>query len=360
MHVAALRDAPGGTPPAPLIEELDALLQQSIAASRELTVELSPPALYEGTMAGALRWLAQWFGERHGLVVNTLLEEDAEPAGDDIRILLFQAARELLFNVVKHAGVRQAYLGMRLVNAHLIELVVADEGAGFEVAADRHGAIPPTGFGLLSVRERLQLAGGRMEVRSSSQQGTSITLYAPAYPIEAPTPVTPGELAVGAEAGTFAKPTTAKAVGAEAEESGEEEAPAIAGSPNEAVRVLLVDDHRTVREGLAALLRDEEGIRVVGQAINGPMAIELTGRLHPDVVVMDVTLPGMSGIEATRRIRARWPEVRVVGLSAHAHSDIAGAMRAAGAEAYLDKGGSAEALVAAIRDRPVARPRSPA
>jgi len=113
--------------------------------------------------------------------------------------------------------------------------------------------------------------------------------------------------------------------------------------------VLLVDDHRTVREGLAALLNHEPGIRVVGEATNGPMALELAARLHPDVVVMDVTLPGMSGIEATRRLRERWPEMRVVGLSAHAQPDIAGAMRAAGAVTYLDKGGPAEALIAAIR-----------
>ena len=113
--------------------------------------------------------------------------------------------------------------------------------------------------------------------------------------------------------------------------------------------MLLVDDHRTVREGLAALLNHEPGIRVVGEATNGPMALELAARLHPDVVVMDVTLPGMSGIEATRRLRERWPEMRVVGLSAHAQPDIAGAMRAAGAVTYLDKGGPPEALIAAIR-----------
>ena len=320
MHVIALRNQADSQRFAVALQQIVALLEQSLAATRALTVELSPPVLYEGTLAQALAWLGHWVEERHGLNVVARLDPHAEPTGDDVRILLFQAARELLFNVVKHAQVERAYLGMRIVDHDLIELVVADEGVGFASPSDE-ALITPSGFGLFSIRERLQLLGGRMEVVSSPKQGTRVTLYAPATPSRvaepAVEPLRPAEVA--------------------------------APSLSTEVSVLLVDDHRTVREGLAALLNHEPGIRVVGEATNGPMALELAARLHPDVVVMDVTLPGMSGIEATRRLRERWPEMRVVGLSAHAQPDIAGAMRAAGAVTYLDKGGPAEALIAAIR-----------
>lgn len=321
LHTIALRNKTEDEHTVVALQQITTLLEQSVAATRALTVELSPPVLYEGTLAEALDWLARWVQERHGLAVATSLDAHAVPAGDDVRILLFQAARELLFNVVKHAQVERAYLGMRIVDQNVIELVVADEGVGFEAPPADDTTITPSGFGLFSIRERLQLLGGRMEVTSSSQQGTRVTLYAPATPASAPLPEP--ETPQPAEAGTPA--------------SGSE------------VGVLLVDDHRTVREGLAALLRGEEGIRVVGEATNGPMALELAAQLQPDVVVMDVTLPGMSGIEATRRLRARFPAMRVVGLSAHVQADIAGAMRAAGASTYLDKGGPAEALIAAIR-----------
>mgnify|MGYP005842001721 CR=1 FL=1 len=328
MHAIALRNQVDDQRFAVALQQVVALLDQSLAASRALTVELSPPVLHEGTLAQALSWLAQWVHERHGLEVAIRLDPHAEPAGDDVRILLFQAARELLFNVVKHAQVERAYLGMRIVDHTTLELVVADEGVGFDASPANDALIAPSGFGLFSIRERLQLLGGRMEVVSSPKRGTRVTLYAPATPSPVAVPVA---------------------------EPAQPAAPVASGGD---VRVLLVDDHRTVREGLAALLRDEQGIRVVGEATNGPMALELAARLRPDVVVMDVTLPGMSGIEATRRLRERWPEMRVVGLSAHAQPDIAGAMRAAGAVTYLDKGGPAEALIAAIRGQDLYQSRT--
>jgi len=330
LHVVALQERAKSEEFAADLGNVVAMLEQSIVTSRALTVELSPPVLFEGTLAQALAWLARWVEERHGLTVVTHLDPHAEPAGDDVRILLFQAARELLFNVVKHARVERAFIGMRLVNHGQIELVVADEGVGFHVPASEDAFEASSGFGLFSIRERLQLLGGRMETASSPQKGTRVTLYAPAAPVPE-SPPTPSE----------APPPVALAQAPE----------------NAVVNVLLVDDHRTVREALAALLRAEAGIHVVGEATNGPVALELAARLHPDVVVVDVTLPGMSGIEVTRRLRVQSPEVRVVGLSAHTESSIAGAMRAAGAEIYLEKDVPAETLIAAIRGRaaPLAR-----
>lgn len=115
------------------------------------------------------------------------------------------------------------------------------------------------------------------------------------------------------------------------------------------VRVLLADDHRVLREGLANTLLLENGLLLVGQAATGRQAVELARQLHPDVVVMDITMPDMNGLEATRIITAEMPQVHVIGLSMHGQADMAQAMMEAGAVAYFSKDEPMQTLVAAIR-----------
>ncbi len=115
------------------------------------------------------------------------------------------------------------------------------------------------------------------------------------------------------------------------------------------VRVLVADDHAIVRESLARLLRMEKDMEVVGQASDGQTVVEQVGRLAPDVVVMDVDMPVLSGIEATRQILAERPQTSVIGLSIHLEPHVAEQMREAGATNYLTKTGRCEELVAAIR-----------
>jgi len=103
------------------------------------------------------------------------------------------------------------------------------------------------------------------------------------------------------------------------------------------MRVLLVDDHPTVRRAYARVLQDEPDMEVVGEAANGMEAIHLTRHLRPDVVVMDVGMPGMDGIQATRMIHVMLPTVGVIGLSESAEAEQGAAMREAGAVAYVTK-----------------------
>jgi DNA-binding NarL/FixJ family response regulator len=87
--------------------------------------------------------------------------------------------------------------------------------------------------------------------------------------------------------------------------------------PTQPLRVLVVDDHALVREGVAALLREEPDLEVVGEAADGETALRLAAESSPDVVVMDIGLPDMTGIEVTRRLREKLPGVRVLALTVH-------------------------------------------
>ncbi|GGR15978.1 response regulator [Deinococcus ruber] len=119
-------------------------------------------------------------------------------------------------------------------------------------------------------------------------------------------------------------------------------------APGQAVRVLIVDDHAVVRQGLRMFLALDEGIQIVGEAENGAQAVQRVADLRPDVVVMDIMMPVMDGVAATREIRSRFPEVEVLALtSALEEHKVAGAIEA-GATGYLLKDASVESLNEAI------------
>jgi len=114
------------------------------------------------------------------------------------------------------------------------------------------------------------------------------------------------------------------------------------------IRLLLVDDHEIVRTGLRSFLESQEGIQVVAEASSGVEAIEQALRECPDVVVMDITMPGMDGLEATRRLKQTCPQAHVLALTVHEDKQYLFEMMAAGATGYLTKQSAAEDLVAAI------------
>ncbi len=115
------------------------------------------------------------------------------------------------------------------------------------------------------------------------------------------------------------------------------------------IRVVLADDHQIVREGLRLILDRHENIQVVAEAHNGRTAVDLTRQTHPDVVVMDIAMADLNGIEATRQILRDNPSVKVVGLSAYADRRYVVGMMEAGASGYVLKANAGEELVRAIR-----------
>jgi len=115
------------------------------------------------------------------------------------------------------------------------------------------------------------------------------------------------------------------------------------------LRIVLADDHAIVRAGLKAVIGGHPDMEVVGEAANGMAAVERTSELHPDVVVMDVSMPDVNGVEATREIRRRWPGVRVLALTVHEDRSYLRDLTEAGASGYVLKRSAAEDLVHALR-----------
>ena len=117
------------------LQKVDDLLNESLETSRNLTIELSPPILHEGTLAAALHWLASWMHDKHGLQVHLKTDETLDPQDEGVRILLFESVRELLFNIVKHAGTDSACATLERCDGEHLRIIVADAGPGFDAGA---------------------------------------------------------------------------------------------------------------------------------------------------------------------------------------------------------------------------------
>lgn len=115
------------------------------------------------------------------------------------------------------------------------------------------------------------------------------------------------------------------------------------------IRIVLADDHALVREATAELLDRSEGLRVIGQAADGTEALRLVGALRPEVLLLDLAMPGLDGLEVTRRVRELSPATRIVALTAHEEQPYVLAMLEAGASGYLSKASRGQEVVQAVR-----------
>ncbi len=178
MKLEALAES---VPPADWAENLGGictLIKQVVEETRSLTFDLSSPLLYEIGLEAAVERLTEQMQKQPG--VSSSFEDDGQrkPLNDDVRVLLFQIARELLVNVVKHAQAHQARVCIKRHKDDL-RITVEDDGVGFDpsrVSSDRQGN---NGFGLFSIRERLHYIGGQIEIESESGRGTRVIATVP-------------------------------------------------------------------------------------------------------------------------------------------------------------------------------------
>ena len=313
---------------AKIFAELKAAIDKSMTYTRTLITELSPPVLHEFGLSMALQGLADQMRERDLNVVFQATQIPPLPV--DQALLLYQSVRELLLNCVKHADVRQATLLLKQLNGSLY-ITVSDQGIGFDPETVKlvvkAGGSSTRGFGLFSIRERMLSLGGRFDLKAFPGKGTEATLVLPITNVSS-------ERSEGDKA-ALVVPTNQIA-----------KSKRMNGSK---IRVVVVDDHAVVRQGLCGLLAGYDDIEVVGEAANGYDAVEMDRQLQPDIFVMDVTMPKLDGIEATRRIKRQHPATVVIGLSVHNSPQVQKEMRTAGAAAFLNKETAVDQLYETIK-----------
>ena len=314
-----------------VLKKVDDILSEALAYSRTLVAELSPPVLREHGLATSLKWLGEYMKAKHDHTVTVIGLADKEiTLPEDQSILLFQSARELLINSAKHAGTGQATLTMEL-QAGTLCITIRDEGKGFTPAAME---IPSSAisfkYGLYSIQERMTAIGGSFTLHSAPGRGTTATL---AFP-----------LAKRAE--TEALSPQGLATNRSAHKTHVSEHPL---HRTMIMQVLLVDDHTMMRQGLRSVLDAYTDIQVVGEARDGAEAVRLVEALRPHVVVMDINMPKMNGIEATAQIKSHWPETTVIGISVNVGDDNNAAMQRAGAATVVTKEAAVEQLYDTIQ-----------
>jgi len=308
------------------LKKADDLIDQCLTYTRTLVAELMPPTLRQFGLAAGLQWLADTMVTQ-GLDVLVSVPAVTPPLSDDQTSLLYQSVRELLFNVLKHAGTKKARVILTTDAEDKLEIAVQDEGEGCDPAAVMESTEGK--FGLFSIRERMEALEGWMELESKPGGGTTVTLGMMLGP--ARTGVNPAANGLKKN-GALAEPVPLHGGG-----------PSAPGRSSP-VRVLLVDDHAMVRQGLRSVLDGYADLDVIAEAGDGEEAVNLAHLLGPDVIVMDVNLPRLDGIEATKRILLARPDTAIVGISVHQSEHVMLAMKSAGAAAFLTKESAADQL----------------
>ncbi len=321
---------------AEIIKQTDDVLSDALEYTRTLVAELSPPVLREHGLAAGLKWLAEYM-KRHEMKVMVYVPESNDIIlPEDQAILLFQSVRELLINASKHAQSNEVAVTLERSDTGL-RIQVRDRGVGFDLEAiaaptrdETHDGGLSSRFGLFSLQERMKALGGRFDIDSAVGRGTTATLSLP--------------LQARDERDLRDKRDEQNISGPVAPFS-----PVSPLSRAACVRVLLVDDHLMMRQGLRSVLESYPDVEVVGEASDGAEAVEFAEKLNPNVVVMDINMPKMNGIEATARIKASYRDILVIGLSVNANAENQETMMNAGATMLLTKEAAVDDLYHAIQ-----------
>jgi len=325
------------------IEQTEDVLDESLRYTRTLIADLCPPVLHEFGLLAALRWLAEHMLRYNLTVTIEAPESPLPPIPEGQAVLLFQSVRELLINIAKHARTNQACVTLHC-QAAVVRLEVQDAGCGYDLlydgtsamAASKSPSSATSKFGLFSIRERMKALGGWFEIKSAPGKGTTAILILPV----AANPECSEVQTVSSNA-LASPPSSGLLPGADRPSPDHGKA---------TIRVLLVDDHAMLRQGLRSIVDGYHHLHVVGEASNGLEAIEAVRQLRPDLVVMDINMPKMNGIEATKHIKEEFPETVVIALSIHEGTEVSQAMKNAGISGYLMKEAAVDELCHAIEN----------
>jgi len=258
--------------------------------------------------------------EQFKLQVEVVNDAGNEYDQSQVKVFLFRAVQELLFNVVKHAKARSARVVLSSCDGWLT-LTVSDKGKGFNTGILTDSDVSVTGLGLMKLKERTHYIGGNLLIDSTPGRGSQFIINVPTI-----------------MAKSLKRKSSHLAIFDQTQKTGEDKR----------YRILLVDDHKVMRQGLTHLIKDKPDTEIVGEAANGRQAIEQVRQLKPNVVLMDISMPKMDGIEATRVIKSEYPDIKIIGLSMHDDEQVIEAMLKAGAESFVPKTASSAKILKTI------------
>jgi len=300
-----------------MLAETEALARRALEEARRSILGLHPIPLEHQSLRAALTAELAELAKRAGLTTQFYTQGEERPLAPDVATALFRVAQEAFQNIHKHAAAHHVSVGLAFESAAVI-LTVEDDGVGFDPSATPNDA---DSFGLISMAARTRSLDGELLINSHPGHGTIVRA---ALPYVRPAVVTAAVVLKGVQA-------------------------AMPSSDAHPIRVLVVDDHPIARQGIRSILAGQPDVQVVGEAEDGLTAVAETSRLHPDVVLLDLQLPQLSGVEVLPKLRDVHPAVEVVILTVFDQDEQVFASLKAGARGYVLKDAPSQTIVEAVR-----------
>jgi two-component system, NarL family, sensor kinase len=313
------------------LEESREVVRQIGEEIRTLSYLLHPPLLDESGLGSAVRWYAEGFQKRSGIQLTVDIATALGRLSTDVETALFRVVQESLTNVHRYSGSPDAEIKI-FAESGQIQLEVIDHGRGIEA-----GAVPvlidgvaSLGVGIPGMRERLRQLGGQLEV-DFRRHGTRVVATVP-----------------------IKKPEAAVAEMMEYSADTGDRQPRLDSDANlrtdQRRRILIADDHEVMRRGVRGLLESHSEWAVCGEAFEGRQAVAKSRELRPDLIIMDINMPGLTGIAAAQQIRRENPLAKILFFSVHESAQTVREVINAGAQGYVAKSRAGHDLVDAVRN----------
>lgn len=318
-------------------EDINRLLLESISLSNEVNKEirtlsylLHPPLLDELGLPSAVEWFTQGFENRTGIRVSVDIPSSLVRLAPDAEVTLFRVVQESLANVHRYSGSATAYVRARS-EAGEVRLEIGDYGKGMsdESKMSSRASVAPLGVGIQGMKERLRQLSGKLEIISGPGKGTLVIAILPI--------------------GSQRKEISVSYEGSEIRENQLNPPEGVAESNRWRKRILIADDHDVLRRGIRTMLESDPGLEVCGEAVDGKDALEKTLAQAPDLVILDINMPIMNGLDVLRQIVRHRPQTKVLAFSVHDSKQIVEEILAAGAHSYLSKATAGQHLVHEVR-----------
>jgi two-component system NarL family sensor kinase len=297
---------------------------------RTLSYLLHPPLLDESGLASAVRWYAEGFQKRSGIHLAVDIAPGLGRLSTEVETALFRVVQESLTNVHRYSGSPNAEIKI-YTNGDELCLEIVDHGKGIEAGTVRTSidGIASLGVGIPGMRERLRQLGGQLEV-DFARNGTRVLANVPLKQGEAEVPAFPDDFESSTPAANRDSDPTARG--------------------DARSRILIADDHEVMRRGVRGLLESHDEWAVCGEAFEGREAVLKSRELRPDLIIMDINMPGLTGIAAAQQIRRENPSAKILFFSVHESAQTVREVVNAGAQGYVAKSRAGHDLVDAVRN----------